>query len=115
GAAAGRVHRRKAGEILLAWVSTVPCGAALAGLAYLLIGRLDHVYFPRSGVLSATVVLDDGNTAEVAVIGSEGMAGVSAFLGATRSAEQVFCQIPPCDCRKWAAAEFAAEVAKGGP
>ena len=34
GAATGRVHWRKVGEILLAWASTVPCGAALAALAY---------------------------------------------------------------------------------
>ena len=37
GAAAGRVHWRKVGEILLAWVSTVPCGALLAALAYFLV------------------------------------------------------------------------------
>ncbi|VTU02092.1 phosphate permease : Phosphate transporter OS=Planctomyces limnophilus (strain ATCC 43296 / DSM 3776 / IFAM 1008 / 290) GN=Plim_2816 PE=4 SV=1: PHO4 [Gemmataceae bacterium] len=34
GAAGGRVHWRKVGEVLLAWVSTVPCGAALAAAAY---------------------------------------------------------------------------------
>jgi PiT family inorganic phosphate transporter len=34
GAATRRVRWRKVGEILLAWVSTVPCGAALAALAY---------------------------------------------------------------------------------
>ena len=43
------------------------------------------------------------------------MAGVSAFLGATRCAEQVFCQIAPAECRRLPAAEFAAEVARGGP
>jgi PiT family inorganic phosphate transporter len=37
GAASGRVHWRKVGEILLAWVSTVPCGAGLAALAYLVL------------------------------------------------------------------------------
>lgn len=40
GTAAGRVHWRKVGEILLAWVSTVPCGAALAGAAYALLAML---------------------------------------------------------------------------
>ena len=34
GVASGRVHWRKVGEILVAWVSTVPCGAILAGGAY---------------------------------------------------------------------------------
>jgi inorganic phosphate transporter, PiT family len=34
GVASRKVHWRKVGEILLAWVSTVPCGAVLAALAY---------------------------------------------------------------------------------
>jgi inorganic phosphate transporter, PiT family len=34
GSAAHRAHWRKVGEILLAWVSTAPCGAALAAFAY---------------------------------------------------------------------------------
>ncbi|MFO0803283.1 MAG: inorganic phosphate transporter [Gemmataceae bacterium] len=34
GAATGQVRWRKVGEILLAWVSTVPCGAMLAAAAY---------------------------------------------------------------------------------
>src|SRR4051794_33826366 len=71
-------------------------------------GPLDFVYFPRSGVISAVVVMEDGATAEVAVIGSEGMIGVSAFLGATRSTEQVFCQVHPSECRRLPAAEFVA-------
>lgn len=39
GAATGQVHWRKVGEILLAWVSTVPCGAFLAGVAYVVLAR----------------------------------------------------------------------------
>lgn len=34
GASTGQVHWRKAGEILLAWITTVPCGAVLAAVAY---------------------------------------------------------------------------------
>ncbi|AMV25372.1 Sulfate permease CysP [Gemmata sp. SH-PL17] len=39
GVASRRVHWRKVVEILLAWISTVPCGALLAALAYTLITR----------------------------------------------------------------------------
>jgi hypothetical protein len=39
---------------------------------------------------------------------------LAAFLGATHSAVHVYCQIAPCVCRKWAAAEFVAEMAAGG-
>lgn len=40
GVATGQIHWRKASEILLAWVSTVPCGAVLAAAAYALLSRL---------------------------------------------------------------------------
>ena len=34
GAAAQRTHWRKVGEILLAWIATLPCGAIFAAAAY---------------------------------------------------------------------------------
>ncbi|QJX00996.1 inorganic phosphate transporter [Frigoriglobus tundricola] len=39
GLTAGRVHGRKVAEVLLAWVTTVPCGAGLAAVAYELVTR----------------------------------------------------------------------------
>ncbi len=87
----------------------------LKDVAYRAGGPMEYVYFPRCGMMSAVVTMTDGATAEVAAVGREGMLGASTFLGADRSAEEVFCQIAPCACRKMPAAEFAAEVAKGGP
>jgi inorganic phosphate transporter, PiT family len=40
GASTGQTKWRTTGEILLAWVSTVPCGAVLAAVAYAVISRL---------------------------------------------------------------------------
>lgn len=40
GAATGQIHWGKTAAILLAWISTVPCGAILAALAYLLLSLL---------------------------------------------------------------------------
>jgi CRP-like cAMP-binding protein len=77
-------------------------------------GPLAHVYFPRSGLISAVLVMMDGQTAEVAAVGREGMLGVATFLGATISSEQVFCQVHPAECRRLSSAEFIAEVAQGG-
>ena len=82
--------------------------------AYRTGGPLDSVYFPRTGVMSSVLIMLDGATAEVVATGAEGMLGFSTFLGATRSVEEVFCQIPPCLCRRIPAAEFVAEVARGG-
>jgi PiT family inorganic phosphate transporter len=39
GVASRKVHWKKVGEILLAWVSTVPCGAVLAAIAYWFLGQ----------------------------------------------------------------------------
>jgi CRP-like cAMP-binding protein len=36
-----------------------------------------HVYFPRGGFLSSTIVMENGSMVEVATIGREGMAGLS--------------------------------------
>jgi PiT family inorganic phosphate transporter len=39
GVTTGQAHWRKVGEILLAWVSTVPCGALMAAITYLVISQ----------------------------------------------------------------------------
>ena len=76
---------------------------------------IDHVYFPRSGMLSVVVVLEGGQTIEVGAFGVNGMAGATVALGATTSDEDVFCQIPTCVCRRLTVGEFATELARGGP
>jgi PiT family inorganic phosphate transporter len=40
GAVTRQAKWRKAGEIMLAWISTVPCGAVLAAIFYLIISRV---------------------------------------------------------------------------
>jgi PiT family inorganic phosphate transporter len=40
GASTGQANWRKVGEIMLAWVSTVPCGAVLGALAYAVTSRV---------------------------------------------------------------------------
>ena len=45
-------------------------------------GRLlDHVYFPTDCIVSLLYVLENGASAEIAVVGYEGMVGVSIFMG----------------------------------
>lgn len=78
-------------------------------------GPIECVYFPRGGMLSSVVVMDDGASAEVAGIGREGMVGASVLFGALRSHERVLCQIAPCPCRRMAAAEFPTEAGRVGP
>jgi CRP-like cAMP-binding protein len=42
---------------------------------------LDYVYFPTTSIVSLIHVMADGASAEIAVVGNEGMVGISLFMG----------------------------------
>ena len=42
---------------------------------------LSHVYFPTTSIVSLLYVLENGASAEIAVVGNEGLVGVSLFMG----------------------------------
>src|SRR5947207_544892 len=42
---------------------------------------MTHVYFPTSSIVSLLYVMEDGASAEIAVVGNEGIVGVSLFMG----------------------------------
>ena len=44
-------------------------------------GTLSHVYFPTSAIVSLLYVMENGASAEIAVVGNEGIVGISLFMG----------------------------------
>jgi CRP-like cAMP-binding protein len=44
-------------------------------------GTLSHVYFPTTAIVSLLYVMKNGASAEIAVVGNEGLVGVSLFMG----------------------------------
>jgi len=44
-------------------------------------GPLSHVYFPTTSIVSLLYVLENGSSAEIAVVGNEGLVGISLFMG----------------------------------
>lgn len=44
-------------------------------------GKLQHVYFPTTSIVSLRYIMESGTPAEIAAVGNEGMLGVSAFMG----------------------------------
>ena len=72
---------------LLEWVE-LPGGKLLyeAGM------ELTHVYFPTSAIISLTSTMQDGASAEMAVVGCEGVVGISAFMGEARSLSNAVVQ-----------------------
>jgi len=43
--------------------------------------RLDHVYFPATAIVSLLYELENGASAEIAVVGNEGIVGIALFMG----------------------------------
>jgi len=43
--------------------------------------HLSHVYFPTTAIVSLLYELEDGASAEIAIIGNDGIVGVSLFMG----------------------------------
>jgi CRP-like cAMP-binding protein len=43
--------------------------------------QLGHVYFPTTSILSLLYVMKDGASAEIAIVGNEGILGISLFMG----------------------------------
>jgi CRP-like cAMP-binding protein len=41
----------------------------------------EHVYFPTTSIISLSYVLADGGSAELAVVGNDGLVGVAVFMG----------------------------------
>ena len=40
-----------------------------------------HLYFPTDGIVSLLQVMEDGRSAELAVVGNEGVVGIAMFMG----------------------------------
>jgi CRP-like cAMP-binding protein len=51
-----------------------------------------HVYFPTSGIISLLADVDGGGMLEVGIVGREGMAGMSVFMGVKTSPNRALVQ-----------------------
>ena len=55
-------------------------------------GALSHVYFPTSSIISLLYVMQDGASAEIAVVGYEGIVGISLFMGGETTPSRALVQ-----------------------
>jgi CRP-like cAMP-binding protein len=44
-------------------------------------GTMSHVYFPTTAIVSLLYVMENGGSAEIAVVGHEGIVGIALFMG----------------------------------
>ena len=73
------------------------------------------VYFPNGGVYSVTNQMKDGSLVEVATVGTEGMLGVSVFLGDLLGTGTSLQQVPDGLLPTLAVRRFTELVSPAGP
>jgi CRP-like cAMP-binding protein len=54
--------------------------------------QMCHVYFPTTCIVSLLYVMEDGASAEIAVVGNEGIVGVSLFMGGETTTSRAVVQ-----------------------
>jgi CRP-like cAMP-binding protein len=54
--------------------------------------KLTHLHFPLTAIVSLLYVLENGGSAEIAVVGNEGVVGVSLFMGGNSTPSQAVVQ-----------------------
>lgn len=74
---------------------------------------LSHVYFPTRGIVSLLYVTQGGESAELAVIGREGMVGVSLFMGGETTPNRAVVQAE-CDAYRLPSQDLKVKFAEGG-
>ena len=75
---------------------------------------LSHIYFPITSIVSLLYVLENGASAEIAVVGNEGLVGVSLFMGGGSTPSRAVVQSAGYGFRLTAKA-MKDEFDKGGP
>jgi CRP-like cAMP-binding protein len=76
--------------------------------------KLSSVYFPTTAIVSMLYVLEDGASAEIAIVGNEGILGISLFMGGETTPSRAVVQSAGW-CYRLDARHIKTEFKRGGP
>lgn len=74
---------------------------------------LGFAYFPLTAIVSLLYVMNDGESAEIALVGNDGVLGITLFMGGNSTTIRAVVQSAGMGYRL-PASELVAEVARGG-
>ena len=77
-------------ERLASHLELIPMG--LGDVLYESGDKLRYVYFPTTSIVSLLYVMEDGASAEIAVVGNEGILGISLFMGGETTPSRAIVQ-----------------------
>ena len=76
--------------------------------------KMSHVYFPTNAIVSLLYVMEDGASAEIAVVGHEGVVGIALFMGGETTPSRAVVQSAGKGYRL-RAADIKTEFNRSGP
>ena len=69
-----------------------PVDLPLGKILYESGSTMTHVYFPTTAIVSLLYLMEDGASAEIAVVGHEGLIGISLFMGGQSTTSRAVVQ-----------------------
>ncbi len=75
--------------------------------------KMDYVYFPTTAIVSMLYVMENGATAEIGVVGNDGIIGVSLFMGGDTTTSRAIIQSAG-EAVRMKAKDLKEEFARGG-
>lgn len=94
--------------------SLEPVNLSLAEVIYEPHERPAYVHFPTTAVISVLYTMQNGSTAEIGLVGNDGLIGISLFLGGDTGPRRAVVQIAG-HAYRMPAAVLQEEFARGGP
>lgn len=74
---------------------------------------MDFAYFPTTAIISLLYIMENGSTAEIGVVGNDGIIGVSLFMGGETTTSRAVVQSGG-EAVKMRSKDLKAEFARGG-
>ncbi len=75
--------------------------------------KMDYVYFPTTAIISLLYVMENGATAEIGVVGNDGILGIALFMGGDTTPNRAVVQSAG-EAFKMKAKDLMAEFTLGG-
>jgi len=108
---------------LFAWVSEEelmrllpnlqPLTLSLGEVLYESGEKMDYVYFPTTAIISLLYIMENGSTAEIGVVGNDGLVGIAIFMGGDTTPNRAVVQSAG-KAFKMQAKEMKEEFTRGG-
>ena len=91
----------------------LPVSLELGQVLYESGDKLDYVYFPTTAIVSLLYIMENGTTAEIGVVGNDGVLGIALFMGGNTTPNRAVIQSAGY-AYKMAAKDLLNEFSLGG-